>query len=474
MARENQGLQIALIIFVMLTIILGVSTYLCYRHYDDAVKAKAVADAAASKKDQEARKNGEDAAALKKMVGTAPTDMIDAVQEMFKKDMEKYGGSYSEEAQVYHRLLEKMQKTIDEKNAALTDAKAEIPKMQVDYDKFKEEQNLQIKQFRNEREKAGTDLANEQAKFQAERDRKNRDGDKLLSDLQAARKEASAMIDKIKGELQNTNTLVGKLKTVVTDQSKKLTVLTTDKIGTPNGEITWVNQRNATVWINLGRVDGLMRQVTFAVYPEDVADMTSKSAKKGSIEVTQILGDHLAEARVIDDNVADPILPRDKIFTPLWNAGEKRHFALAGLLDIDGDGRSDLQAVMNFIAINGGAVDCYITDAGKLEGQITVNTNCLILGTAPTDKEGDARQREAFSKMMGEADQLRLPKIQLTELLQRMGWKNLSQVVRFGRGANPKDFRATPPDGVPKKSTGNVSDVFMKRQPPKKIPSSAY
>ena len=31
MARENQDLQIALIVSVMLTIILGVATFLCYR-----------------------------------------------------------------------------------------------------------------------------------------------------------------------------------------------------------------------------------------------------------------------------------------------------------------------------------------------------------------------------------------------------------------------------------------------------------
>ena len=36
MARENQGLQIALIVFVMLTILLGVTTYLGFRQYDDA------------------------------------------------------------------------------------------------------------------------------------------------------------------------------------------------------------------------------------------------------------------------------------------------------------------------------------------------------------------------------------------------------------------------------------------------------
>ena len=36
MARENQGLQIALIIFVILTIILGVTTFLFFRQYEEA------------------------------------------------------------------------------------------------------------------------------------------------------------------------------------------------------------------------------------------------------------------------------------------------------------------------------------------------------------------------------------------------------------------------------------------------------
>ena len=35
-ARENQGLQIALIIFVMLTIVLIVTTFLFFRNYQEA------------------------------------------------------------------------------------------------------------------------------------------------------------------------------------------------------------------------------------------------------------------------------------------------------------------------------------------------------------------------------------------------------------------------------------------------------
>ena len=50
MARENQALHIVLIGFVMLTIILGVTTYVCYRNADEAsIKAKTNADEASRK-----------------------------------------------------------------------------------------------------------------------------------------------------------------------------------------------------------------------------------------------------------------------------------------------------------------------------------------------------------------------------------------------------------------------------------------
>jgi len=256
---------------------------------------------------------------------------------------------------------------------------------------------------------------------------------------------------------------------IVDRQAVKIETYEADKIeGVPNGEITWVNQRNNTVWINLGKADALRRQITFSVYPADLTNLTIKG-KKASIEVTQILGDHLAEARVLEDDVANPITPGDKIYTPLWSPGEKRRFALAGIMDLDGDGKSDLQTVMNLIAVNGGVVDCYIADSGpnknKMVGRITVNTNCLILGDAPT--EGNADQIPAFSKITDDAKQLRLPIIQLGDMLQRMGWKNLTPVVRFGRGANPNDFRAKPDEGFQRKSTGNVSGIYQKRDPMK-------
>jgi hypothetical protein len=471
MARENQGLQIALIVFVMLTILLGVTTYLSYREYDKAAKAEATMAATAGKNDLQAKKNGEDADKLKKMMGFLPTDQVAAIDDSWKKDMEKYGVAYPEVDRFYRPLLEKMQKTIDERNAELTDAKAEIPKLQDEHKKNMEAKDSQVGIFQAERDKANNDLASEQAKFQTAREGILRDQTKLQGDLQAARKEMNDRIVKIDEKFKEAEKKLKDLVEVnvgVVQENRELKGEGT--LGAANGEVTWVNQRNATVWINLGQADGLMRQVTFSVYPDDVTKMTAKDAK-GKIEVTQILGDHLAQARVLEDDISRPMLPKDKIYTPVWSPGEKRHFALAGLMDVDGDGRSDLETVKNLIAINGGVVDCYANNAGEVVGKITVNTNCLVMGKRLTDKD-DPRQLAAYTKIRTDADRLRLQEVQLGELLQRMGWRNMSPVVRYGRGANLKDFRAQPDPGVPKKSTGSVSDVFEKRKPPKASPSA--
>jgi len=452
MARENQGLQIALIIFVVITIALGVGTYVLYRSYDEANTKAKTSQAAESKNLTLANKNQDDLDKLKRLLGVAKTETADGIEEtLFKEDMKKYGVGYPEEFRFYRPLLEKMQNTINEKNIELADAKTELQKLSDQYAVREKNKDPQLKRFEEERDKAQRDLAGEQTKFKGERDRLNQDQSKLSGDLQNYRKEAEAKVAKVETQRQKYEERAKKLGDHVDEQAQLIQKLTKVKVEAPAGEVLWVNQRNGAVWINLGRADALPRQVSFSVYPADMHDMTLKG-KKGSIEVTQILGTHLAEARVLDDKMSDPIVPGDKIDTPLWSPNLKRHFALAGLMDLDGDGRSDLQTMLNLIEMNGGVVDCYISDNGKDKykqvGEVTVNTNCLILGEAPTEK-GDPGQLSSFTKILRDATQLRIPSMQLGDMLIRMGWKNLSPVIRYGRGANPDDFRAKPDDSRP-------------------------
>ena len=475
MARENQGLQIALIVFVMLTVVLGASTYWTYRLYDEqAGKAKSATEEA-RKNASQAIKNAKEAEELKRMIDVPKSDSIETVTGTFNDDMKKYGGAYPEDSRFYRKLVEKMSDTIDEKTAELATWKAKVPQLEAELKRRSENQELQVKQFKDSASKAGKDLADEQSKFKSERERLTQEEAALQSNLQNTRKNAAESLARAENKVTEKDRLVRELRQHLEDATGKLDRYRGGTMGEANGVVRWVNQRNGTVWINLGASDALSRQVTFSVYP---ADNTDISKSKGGIEVTHILGDHLAEARILDDDLSNPIVPGDKIFTPLWSPGERRHFALAGLIDVDDDGRSDLETIMNLIKLNGGVVDCYIADSGKekntIKGVIDVNTNCLIVGAAP-DERGDPAQRDAFTKILREADQARIQKMQLGDFLQRIGWKNISPVVRYGRGANPNDFRARPAAGSVPRSSGNPgTEASEERHPPDSSPGSNY
>jgi hypothetical protein len=94
MARENQGLQIALIIFVMLTIVLGVTTFIFFRQHDEAVvELKKKSDEAATSTTENhnlQEKNKQ----LKKILGFPETEKEDAIDEAWRKDMVTFAGTY--------------------------------------------------------------------------------------------------------------------------------------------------------------------------------------------------------------------------------------------------------------------------------------------------------------------------------------------------------------------------------------------
>jgi len=464
MARENQGLQIALIIFVMLTIVLGITTFVFFRQYQDA-------DLAANEAQQKAR---EDSAALniiqeennriKALIGLPATLDIDAVEAKHKEDMSTYAGNYPEDSQFYSTVLPYLAKTVDDRSMELVGAKDEIQTLKDQLVVLESTKQPQVAKFQAQAVQLGSDLAKVTDDFNDRREIILTDQGKIQGQLQESRKKASLALSKVETKLLETNGRLQKLAQLNKQKSIKLDSMVKETFDVPDGEIRWVNQRAGTVWISLGQLDSLQRQTTFSVYPADTTNLTT-AGKKASIEVTQILGPHTAAARVLEDQIADPIMIGDKIHTPIWSPGEQKRFALAGLIDIDGDGKSDQHTVRNLITMNGGVVDCEIDESGKRIGQMSVNTRYIVLGKAP-DAKGKPEVIAGYTRMIGDADRLGIKKISLAELLNKMGWKNQSPVIRFGRGSNPADFRAKPADGVPRTSTGNVSDAFNRRNPP--------
>ena len=154
MARENQDLQIALIVSVMLTIILGVATFLCYRKYTDTEKSLQAALADGRKKSTDADTARDEASKLKKdIIGVPDSERIEELSNQFAEDMKKYGGAYSQEAQFYRPLVEKMYQTIVDKNKELVDAKDENQRLKENYEKREAGKDAQIKEFKDQVER---------------------------------------------------------------------------------------------------------------------------------------------------------------------------------------------------------------------------------------------------------------------------------------------------------------------------------
>jgi len=444
MARENQGLQVALIIFVMLFVVsLGTTLYFFNVSQDARLQAKKSREEAA-KNDLAHRNKTEDCKKLKKVIGVASTEKVDAIEGIAKEEFETFGATFPEGDCNYRQLLKHMFESRAEKEAALKVALDKNTELVADLDSRTDSEQAAVASLK---EKIGEYHKQSQAAiedYQSESTRVNEEQSKVEKTLKAAQNKSASKIKEFQGKLAVTNDRLEKISKLNQIQAEKIDDMNNDTFEVPDGEIRWVNQQTRTVWINLGRAHHLMRQVTFSVYPSDVSDL-SQGGKKASIEVIRVLGDNSAEARIVEDKITDPIMPGDKIHTPAWSPGEQKRFALAGLLDIDGDGRSDLDTVRHIITMNGGAVDCYYNAKGEQIGEITIDTKFLVLGEAPDDR-ANPKITTAYSQMKQEAGRWgSVKQISLDDLLNRMGYKKGTGAGGGSAGGSRGQFKSRRP-----------------------------
>jgi hypothetical protein len=478
MARENQGLQIALIVSVMLTIILTVTAFLLYRNYDEACIREKAANTKATDADKQAKTAVEENNRLKQLIGVPVTETMQKVDELFKKDMETYATGLQEEKRVYREVLRELSSTLRDRGEEVKVVKDNLKKLTDEYEAHKASKNAEVQKFEAAANSASKDLADERGKFKADVDRLRADHASAADMLEKVKKEGADKETNLSGQVTQLGQSMGDMTKKYKDTRKQLDDVLKETIEVPAGLVSQVNQRGnereRTVYINLGRADRLRRQVNFSVYAADATDLT-KAGRKAGIEVTEILGDHLAEAKILDDQPGDPIIRGDKIYTPVWTPGEQRHFAVAGMIDMDNNGVDDQASLCGLIRLNGGIVDCEMNEKGEIHGQMSVQTRYLILGdTTKITEKSTKSVIDANTKMAKEAERLGVPQKPLAKFLEELGWKNHTPMVQYGLGANPNDFRAKAPAGGNKVSSGNVSDLFKPRTPPKVQSNGAY
>jgi len=480
-ARESQGLQIALILFVMVTVVLAVTTFVFYSSSEAAKKREQ-----AALQQKQTLQDSFNIADFKvqyllHILGAQPLDAAlveveaaiagDATMQEVKTSYEEHMATYGEPVQAgqapitnYRDLLPNMLMALRGKNTSTTALSAQVndlnnEKLKITADE-KKRTDLAV-----EGQKAAEDQrADERVAFNTERDRITKEREDEFARFKKERQVYVTQIDQSKKQVVETQADVKKLESVVTDQRQRIEELRDEPFEVPDGEVIWVNQGARSVWINLGLADGLRRQTLFSVYDLEDNGVT-RAERKASIEITKVLDEHLSEARIVSDDPGNPILRGDLVFSPAWRPGRRVRFALAGFMDIDGDGRSDRQLLRNLLTSSGAEIDAEVHDDGTVEGEITASTRYMVRGERPTDKS-DSTLLAAFGSMTQKAQQLGVETITVDKLLSWMGYKPEVRTVGLGKSADPLQFKARPDEGKARTSTGNVSDKFRDRRPP--------
>jgi hypothetical protein len=459
-ARENQGLQIALIVCAMLVIGLGVFAFILNNNAkDEALRtANAVKDAKAAT--EQSLKTENDMGQLKQLMGYGARDDVATILANHKKDVETYAATMRESEQNYRNIVSQLSTELQKQSELLVDAQLRNEQMQSDFN-TKEKSNLaEIEQYKAGLKQAKDDLEQERSSFSEARDKLKAQDAEYARKFEDRRKKFDEDIAKGAKDLDATETTLRSTRTDLEEMAEKLRgqELSTEMT---DGKVTWVNQSGRLVWLNLGSEDGLRRQISFSVIASDEINPI-KAEKKGTVEVVRILDGHLSEARIMDDDPSKPIMPGDQLFSAAWQPGRAEHFALVGLMDLDKDGISDLDKVRNLITVNGGVVDAELKDDGTRVGKMTVDTNYLVQGDQPTEKSNKSNDYlKNYSEMRRESTLLPIKTISLADLIGYLGYKDRERTVPLGADAKASDFRPRAPDEVPRRSN---NDSFKKRR----------
>ena len=462
--KDNQNLQIVIISLTILVFVLGgLAIWLNGKKNTAQARAKD-----STNKQREAERSEQliqaQANNYKIWMGFNEADSDDTLQELFAKDMERFGQNFEEQSKRYRNLLENF---FDENEKLSNDesiAKGQVKELKGRLLALEKEKDAQIAIHLKKEQEAIAEKESLKNQFESRRRAMIQENNKIAQQVSEQANRIDELIAASDTKEKQLNQEISKLKRDILIM--KGLIPDADPYALPaDGFIRFVDQRERKVWVNLGEVDRLRPHVTFSVFSGDSSDLAAAETK-GSIEVTRILADHLAEALITSDVPTRPIAVGDKLVSQVWNRGRQVRFAFAGLIDLNNDGRDDSDQLKRIISINDGKVDAYPNGRGGLEGRISAETRYLVLGKYPEGARNDEEfARKSWDKLTGDADTLGVETIALDKFLRLLGWNADGRTVKLGPGARPEDFPPTQSETVGPQNTNSQRSKFRPRQP---------
>lgn len=476
--ESKQGLIITLVFFILATICLGVAAYFGFSE-QSAYEKKA----AEAKKGEETFKAERDYYKAAYMMargymgmteGMEGAETLGTLKEQLDRgslgknskdnaDVQKWlktlEGSYGWNGNQPQKTLDNTIKTLTTQNQNLTNqmSKADAERKTAKADLQKKDEELQaahkdfetkladfMKKSKEEFDKSISDLAD----LRAEIKRRSDELDKLKEQGQEEKKATDGTIARKEREIADLKNLV-KRKQDEMDQFKLK-----NPEAPPNMRTDWkivqMDARGTHPYINLGSADHVRPQLTFSIYGVS-SDGRPYPQPKGTLEVVSVIAPHLSQARItsVKDRNRDPIVERDVIYNASWNPNIKKHIAVAGIVDLTGDGRDSLMEFMRNLERQNIVVDAYEDPKdGSMKGQITYQTDFLILGGLPdrssSGRQGESEKRivEGRNHMQEEAKKYGVPVKNLVSYLEMIGYPLPHTVRQGGPSRTDTEYRS--------------------------------
>ncbi len=396
MARHQSSSVLAAILVLFTgNVVFSLAAYFAWH---EGARAKADADTARS--EREAARKSHAAAigqldALRQRLTRVPGLEFAELLTSIDDDLRQYGAGAPNET--YADVVRRLQSVIDIHRTELKQVMADKSVLEREFEASQQVKQQSVDQAKAATQEANKDLLTERSDFMRKMSAKDREilsimdhAKTLANKLETETREKEKIHEELLGE-------VNKLRRILVEARAPFTpnALARQK---PDGSVVRSSAATKTVWLNIGSKHGVEPQLTFSVQPTGFSG-NPFTKPKAKIEVVAVSGPDLAEARIIESNLTNPIIAGDQVYNPAWNPGKVMRFALAGLMDIDDDGVDDRAKVRQMIRIAGARIDAEILPDGAQQGEVSVETNYFVRGGRPDPEKSGPVQLQVLSAM---------------------------------------------------------------------------
>lgn len=501
-SNKSIGLQITLAMFAMLAVIGWVAFYMQFRELGDNQARFTQAEEKLSQSESLVRTKDDEVEYLKQRLGyTQPSvghdqpDATNTVAFAMQQVISRVATEHSYTGQNFDSIIDHLSKVVVDKTAESETKQSELDNNKQTMTQMASQHQQELQQHRDR-----VDAAERQ-----------RDDTQRASEEQ--RKALQAQIEELRGELTEVKTEYQDAQAAWTSERKKLTTemaqweqqvdflrdklknLTKVSFERPDGLVRWVDNSAGLVWLNLGSEDGLRIRTTMSVYKKDhhgVGHGADAEDIKGQIEITRVINANTSEARILDDDIYNPIAKGDPVYTPLWSPGRVEKFAIIGRIDLDQDGIDDREQFHEMVQDAGGTINNEVLDDGSrirynrypdewnpwVEGDAELDSDTkyviladipsVALAALPEEKEKRLELGRQLKVMRDEARRLGIDEINLNDFLSYIGYKPQQRIYIPGVVDRPFNLRAGAASVTTnevignRSSSGQVSSKFGK------------